>query len=148
MTWNRTRNSGIKPTKVSAWGFDFDSIFESEVYYELAKRYGQKNVEVHYPIPLKPATEVFKELSWAVDFKVNDNGRIIYYEAKGLMDEVFRLKIQLLEWAKPEIYDNLFIVCTQKQRLTISRKTKLRLTEVITKKQIKTHPNFTENQHE
>jgi len=139
LTWRNTRKTGIKAKKTKFNGITFDSEYESKVYIELMKRYGSDKITPHFPLSIKPATEVFKELNWAVDFKIEHVQEVFYYEAKGLLTEEFRLKIQLLEWRQPEAYKRLFIVCPNNLRLRISRKLKLPIDRVMTKQEIYFH---------
>ena len=139
MTWKNTKRNGIKPIPTTVNNIQFDSRYEAEVYLQLVRRYGSQAIATHFKIPLKPKTEVFKELSWAVDFFVDYKGEGLLYEAKGFMTEEFRVKMQLLEWRNPYAYSRLIIVCHKSKRLTISRKLKLPLTRVITKADIKSH---------
>ena len=122
-------------------GIQFDSIYESDVYIELVRRYGSKAIETHHKLLLKPETEAFNELHWAVDFKVNYKGEVLYYEAKGLMTDVFKLKMEWLEWVNPEVYRRLFVVAPNSKRLSVSRRLSLPIERVITKASIKSHSN-------
>ena len=134
-----TRGSFIKPIPTIVAGIKFDSKYESQVYLELVRRFGSKNVEPHFELALKPKTDKFPRLDWKVDFKVTYNRWNYFYEAKGYPKEEFILKVKLLEWINPSAYASLFIVCSNNQRSTISRKTKLPLDRVITKGMIQTH---------
>ena len=139
MSWRNIKNSSYRAKKIEFNGYTFDSIYEKEVYCNLCQRFGTNNVEPHYLLELKPETTNFKELGWKVDFKVTYQGEVYYYEAKGLMTEDFRLKVQWLEWVNQDAFNRLFVVCRRGVKQKINSSLKLPKSRVLTKAEVLSH---------
>lgn len=103
----------FKPKHTSVSGAIFDSAFEAAVWKELEK-IRQVIVVRQHPLLLKPKTPKFAEISWAVDFSVEERfhniGSKIYVEAKGALESEFLRNIRLLEYRAPGEFESLLIV--------------------------------------
>lgn len=99
-------------TKPIYKGVKFASRFELECYLILEKYFSQNKVLLQHPIELKPPCKNFKSINMVVDFAIRDDNNHIYayIEAKGYPKDDWWLKLKILEYTNPIVFNNYYIV--------------------------------------
>ena len=90
-----------------------DSILEYSVYEILKKNVPIELIGIHEKIVVKNKTKHFDKCLWSVDFTVRttvDDMFPTLIEAKGIVDDNFRYKLQLLDQYNPDQVDRLIVV--------------------------------------
>jgi hypothetical protein len=106
-------NLGVaQAQRVCINGIWFDSKIEGRVYRILLEFFSEDAIEVHYHIPLYPATERFKAIGWNIDFYIPSIN--LYVEVKGSLktftNREFKIKMHILERVSPHIIGKLVVV--------------------------------------
>lgn len=106
-------NTGTPQNKrVFINGIWFDSKIEGRVYRILLEFFHESEIQVHYHIPLYPATDRFKALGWNIDFYIPSIN--LYVEVKGclqtLINREFKMKMHILERVHPRIISQMIVV--------------------------------------
>lgn len=97
--------------KYNARGQYIDSIFfastiEVKAYYLLKQKDPQ--LIVHPKLTLIEKTKNWKGVTWYPDFYLPSLNK--YFETKGTMTEAFKLKMQLLHFLNPDLFDDIIFV--------------------------------------
>lgn len=87
----------------------FDSQLEYATWLALRALIPTECIKIHYPIAL------IGSITWACDFLVIPTGKypnipILLFEAKGVVDDVFKIKAELLKQLIPNAFDRLHLV--------------------------------------
>jgi hypothetical protein len=90
----------------------FDSELEYATWLALRQLIPAPCIKIHHPIHL------IGSITWACDFLViptqgYPNMPILLFEAKGAVDDVFKIKAELLKCLIPDAWDRLFLVRDQ-----------------------------------
>jgi hypothetical protein len=97
----------------------FDSIFEAKVYQVLRRHCQDCVIRTQYPLLIKPATALYKQLDWCVDFYVYrenwQKSKDLYIEAKGVSQPEFIRNLQYFQFFNSRKFENLLVV-TEKER--------------------------------
>jgi len=91
----------------------FASKLELETYKVLVDCFGFNRVRCQQSFLIKPGTDIYKPLHWCIDFVVYDRAEsqvILLIESKGMMTEVFKLKLALFQYWNPDLYNKLALV--------------------------------------
>jgi hypothetical protein len=93
-------------------GKNFASHFEAKTYQNLKMILKFPfEIRTQYKITLKPKTALFRAITWVADFAIFLNGELILIvEAKGFMLDPFILKMGLLEYYHPQIFEKIILV--------------------------------------
>lgn len=101
-----------------------DSKLEHQVYEVLTRYFPQKSIKIHYPVLIKPETELYKPLYWKVDFYVanghnlnNEYQSDLIVEVKGKVLREFKVQLKYLEYFNNAVYRQLKIVSKLKQQI-------------------------------
>ena len=93
----------------------FASTFEFEVYRELVRLVGVRNLKLQVPLRIKEATGIYPELWWRCDFRIYRSNNLSDYlniEAKGLPTREFKRNMQYLEAYSPIEFDRLLVIAS------------------------------------
>jgi predicted nuclease of restriction endonuclease-like RecB superfamily len=96
-------------------GFKFDSKLELLTYKKLTESYPFTFIEREPRLIIKPKTVNFDDRCYFPDFKLLLNNTELFIECKGVLTQEFKLKLSLVEYLYPKVFNNLIIVCYQKK---------------------------------
>lgn len=87
----------------------FDSELEYATWLALRQLIPNECIKIHYPIAL------IGSITWACDFLVIPTSKypnmpILLFEAKGIVDDVFKIKAELLKQLLPNAFEKLYLV--------------------------------------
>lgn len=105
-TWYREADGQLYDTQPLSESKRFDSKIEAKVYQALRREFRREHVVAQYPLMIKPATKLYKQLDWLVDFRVHSDQVLLNIEVKGLALPEFKRSVQFLqacnhnEWAR------------------------------------------------
>lgn len=90
----------------------FDSELEYATFCVLKSVLPMETIHVHHPIHL------IGKIGWACDFIITPTTNypkvpVLLVEAKGLVDDVFKLKVELLRMEIPSAWQRLYLVVAQ-----------------------------------
>jgi hypothetical protein len=90
----------------------YDSRFEASIAQSLRPLAytGNVSISTQCKLLIKPATSRHGSRFWKCDFKLTYKGEDLYIEAKGFNDDLFRIKMELLDLFSPDAYQSLLIV--------------------------------------
>lgn len=90
-------------------GYWFPSTLELKLYH-LLKKYDDKLI-LHPKLIIIRAKKPWKSVTWTPDFYSPVFNQ--YIEAKGMMTDTFKLKMQLINAISPGLIDHTWFVCRQ-----------------------------------
>ena len=103
------------PKGASTRAIHFASILELETYKKIRKVLPDECIDRQFNIPLLPSKDIYKAISWNIDFRLNINNKYLYLETKGkwlLTDSEAKTRftdlIRLVAEYKPDILESLF----------------------------------------